>query len=162
MSPIERRLMRWTAAALVASFEALAQEEYGGERRIVVSISERRMVLVLGGQVVRSYKVAVGAPLTPSPPGVYQIVSLVRAPAWYQPGKVVPPGPLNPLGPRWMGLSLKGYGIHGTNTPRSIGEAKSHGCIRMRNDDVEELFELVRLGDVVELRPEPLGPPVKY
>ena len=51
-------------------------------------------------------------------------------------------------------MSQKGYGIHGTNSPRSIGKAKSHGCIRMRNSDVEELFELVDIGDVVELRPE--------
>jgi hypothetical protein len=50
-----------------------------------------------------------------------------------------------------MGLGYKGYGIHGTNMPNSIGRAASHGCIRMRNQDVEELFELVQVGDPVEL-----------
>jgi lipoprotein-anchoring transpeptidase ErfK/SrfK len=162
MAPIERRLMRWTVAVLVASAEALAQDERGGSRRIVVSTTERRLVLLLGGQVVRTYNVAVGAPSTPTPSGAFQVMSMVQAPAWYQPGKVVPPGPQNPLGPRWIGLSLKGYGIHGTNSPRSIGGAKSHGCIRMRNQDVEELFDLVRIGDVVELRAEALEQAVRY
>ncbi|HSW50215.1 MAG TPA: L,D-transpeptidase, partial [Bryobacteraceae bacterium] len=103
-----------------------------------------------------------GAPSTPSPSGIFQIASMVKSPAWYQTGKVVPPGPLNPLGPRWMGLSLKGYGIHGTNSPNSVGGAKSHGCIRMRNGDVEELFELVRVGDVVELHAEALEQAIRY
>ena len=103
---------------------------------------------------MKTYAVAVGAPETPSPTGTFQVVTRVPDPAWYQPGKVVPPGPGNPLGPRWIGLSQKGYGIHGTNSPRSIGKAKSHGCIRMRNADVEELFELIDVGDAVELRPE--------
>ena len=66
-------------------------------------------------------------------------------------GRVVPPGKANPLGTRWLGLSKKGYGIHGTNAPGSIGRNASHGCIRMRNRDVEELFELVAVGDMVEL-----------
>jgi lipoprotein-anchoring transpeptidase ErfK/SrfK len=64
---------------------------------------------------------------------------------------VVPPGPSNPLGTRWLGLSVKGFGIHGTNVPQSIGKNASHGCIRMRNSDVEELFELVQVGDAVEI-----------
>ena len=53
-----------------------------------------------------------------------------------------------------MGLSAAGYGIHGTNAPRSIGKAASHGCIRMRQRDVEELFELVGVGATVELHGE--------
>ena len=64
---------------------------------------------------------------------------------------VIPPGKANPLGTRWIGLSRKGYGIHGTNNPRSIGRRASHGCIRMRNRDVEELFEMVAVGDRVEI-----------
>ncbi len=151
MSPIEQRLMRWTAASLVAVAEALAQDERLS-RRIVVSIPDRQLILVIGGQPVRSYAVAVGAPATPTPIGSFQIVALVASPAWYQPGRVVPPGPRNPLGPRWIGLSRRGYGIHGTDSPRSIGGAKSHGCIRMTNEDVKELFTMVEVGDVVELR----------
>ena len=78
-------------------------------------------------------------------------------PTWYGPGRIVPPGKSNPLGTRWLGLSRKGYGIHGTNAPKSIGKRASHGCIRMRNHDIEELFELVSVGDTVELIGEPLA-----
>jgi lipoprotein-anchoring transpeptidase ErfK/SrfK len=98
--------------------------------------------------------VAVGAASTPSPVGTFTIVNRVTHPTYYRPGKVVPPGPRNPLGTRWIGLSQKGYGIHGTDAPTSIGYAKSHGCIRLRNADVERLFERVRAGDVVELHAE--------
>jgi lipoprotein-anchoring transpeptidase ErfK/SrfK len=66
----------------------------------------------------------------------------------------VAPGAANPVGTRWIGLSAKGFGIHGTTNPGSIGHAKSHGCIRLRNHDVERLFERVRPGDVVELHGE--------
>ncbi len=60
----------------------------------------------------------------------------------------------NPVGTRWLGLNLKGYGIHGTNAPRSIGPARSHGCIRLKNRDVEQLFAMLRVGDVVQIRGE--------
>jgi lipoprotein-anchoring transpeptidase ErfK/SrfK len=63
----------------------------------------------------------------------------------------VAPGKDNPLGDRWMGLSQKGYGIHGTNVQSSVGKSVSHGCIRMRKSDIEELFELVDVGATVEL-----------
>jgi lipoprotein-anchoring transpeptidase ErfK/SrfK len=154
MRRTEYHLLRILAAMIVAAVEAVAEERQGSTRRIVVSIPDRQLILIDNGRVVKTYAVAVGAPETPSPTGTFQVVTRVPDPAWYQPGKVVPPGPRNPLGPRWIGLSQKGYGIHGTNSPRSIGMAKSHGCIRMRNSDVEELFELVDIGDVVELRPE--------
>jgi lipoprotein-anchoring transpeptidase ErfK/SrfK len=100
------------------------------------------------------YDVAVGTPATPSPEGEFTIVNRLTDPTWYASGKAVRPGPANPLGSRWMGLSAPGYGIHGTNAPRSIGKAASHGCIRMRRRDVEELFELVGVGATVELRGE--------
>jgi lipoprotein-anchoring transpeptidase ErfK/SrfK len=154
MRRTEFHLLKVMAAMIVAAAEAYAEERQGSIRRIVVSIPDRQLILIENGRIVKTYAVAVGAPETPSPTGTFQVVTRVPDPAWYQPGKVVPPGPGNPLGPRWIGLSQKGYGIHGTNSPRSIGTAKSHGCIRMRNSDVEELFELVDIGDVVELRPE--------
>ena len=120
-------------------------------RRIVISIPDRKLALMDGDRIVKIYPVAVGAGVSPSPRGNYTIASRIPQPTYYAPGKVIPPGPANPLGTRWLGLSLKGFGIHGTNEPRSIGKRASHGCIRMRNADVEELFELVRAGDVVEL-----------
>ena len=120
-------------------------------RRLIVSIPDRKIVLIADGQVVKTYPIAVGKSSTPSPNGSFHIASRVVKPTWYQPGKMVGPGPANPLGTRWMGLGFKGYGIHGTNMPNSIGKAASHGCIRMRNHDVEELFELVQVGDPVDL-----------
>jgi lipoprotein-anchoring transpeptidase ErfK/SrfK len=154
MRRTEYHLLKVMAAMIVAAAEAYAEERQGSTRRIVISIPDRTLILIDSGRIVKTYAVAVGSPATPSPTGTFQVVTRVPDPAWYQPGKVVPPGPGTPLGPRWIGLSQKGYGIHGTNSPRSIGKARSHGCIRMRNPDVEELFELVDIGDVVELRPQ--------
>ena len=125
--------------------------ETPGRRRIIVSLLNRKLMLLEDGRLLRVYPVAVGSRKTPSPVGQFKVVSRVTFPTWYHEGKVIAPGRSNPVGTRWIGLSLKGYGIHGTNAPRSIGRSASHGCIRMRNQDVEELFELVRVGDPVEL-----------
>jgi L,D-transpeptidase ErfK/SrfK len=145
---------------LMAILAIAATDAVAGEKRIVVSIPDRKLVLLDGTRVVRIYDVAVGKASTPSPAGQFQIVNRVPNPTWYAPGKIVGPGQQNPLGTRWMGLSAKGYGIHGTNAPRSIGKAASHGCIRMRKHDLEELFELVNVGVPVELRSE--RPPVMF
>jgi L,D-transpeptidase ErfK/SrfK len=142
------------AAVLVAAGEALAQEAKPMARRIVISIPDRKLALVQDGRPVKIYQVAVGAAATPSPAGNFTVIARVSHPTWYGPGRVVPPGRSNPLGPRWIGLSRKGYGIHGTSNPRSIGRPASHGCIRMHNADVEELFGLVAIGDAVELYAE--------
>jgi lipoprotein-anchoring transpeptidase ErfK/SrfK len=117
----------------------------------VVSIPDRKLALLEGDKPIRIYDVAVGKAATPTPPGEYQIINRVPNPTWYWSGKVIPPGKDNPLGSRWMGLSIPGYGIHGTNAPYSIGKAASHGCIRMRKQDLEELFDLVDVGVTVEL-----------
>jgi hypothetical protein len=123
-------------------------------RRVVVSIPDRKLALIDGDRIVRIYPIAVGAPVSPSPVGTFSVVTRVTNPTYYRPGKVVGPGAGNPIGTRWIGLSVKGFGIHGTNDPRSIGFAKSHGCIRLRNQDVEQLFDELRAGDVVELHAE--------
>jgi lipoprotein-anchoring transpeptidase ErfK/SrfK len=122
-----------------------------GPRVIVVSLEDHKLALVEDGQVKKVYTVAVGKPSTPSPVGTYTIARRVKNPTYSHNGKVVPAGPGNPVGTRWMGLSVKGYGIHGTNEPRSIGKAASHGCIRMAQKDLEEMYELVGVGDTVEL-----------
>jgi lipoprotein-anchoring transpeptidase ErfK/SrfK len=121
---------------------------------ILVSIPDRQLALVDNGQVTKIYPIAVGANHTPSPKGNFTIISLVTNPTWSHKGKVAAPGKNNPVGSRWMGLSLKGYGIHGTNAPRSIGKAASHGCFRMGKRDIEELFALVHVGDTVAVRAE--------
>jgi lipoprotein-anchoring transpeptidase ErfK/SrfK len=120
-------------------------------RRIVVSIPHRKLALLDGDRVVKVYDVAVGAQNSPSPSGEFQIAQRLENPGYYHPGTVVAPGKGNPLGTRWIGLRAKGFGIHGTNRPQSIGKNASHGCIRLRNHDVEDLFARVRVGDRVSL-----------
>jgi lipoprotein-anchoring transpeptidase ErfK/SrfK len=124
------------------------------QRRLVVSIPDRKLALIENDELVHVYEVAVGASTSPSPIGTFTIVTRIPNPTYYRPGKVIGPGASNPLGTRWIGLNEKGYGIHGTDQPRTIGFAKSHGCIRLRNQEVEQLFERVRPGDIVELLAE--------
>lgn len=121
------------------------------KRVIVVSLEDRRLALLEDGKVVKTYPVAVGKSSTPSPVGTFAIERRVMNPTYSHDGRVVPPGPNNPVGSRWMGLSIKGYGIHGTNVPSSIGKAASHGCIRMGKADVEDFYSRVAVGDEVEL-----------
>jgi lipoprotein-anchoring transpeptidase ErfK/SrfK len=143
------------AAAVLTTVNVLAAEGTPtATRRVVVSIPDRKLALIENDRLVRVYPVAVGAPVSPSPVGTFTIVSRVSNPTYYKPGKVVGPGAANPIGTRWIGLSEKGYGIHGTDNPKSIGFAQSHGCIRLSNGDVERLFERVRAGDVVEIHAE--------
>ena len=145
--PEEKQASVKTQAAAVAASKPVVEEK----RVIVVSLEDRKLALVENGQVKKVYPVAVGKPSTPSPVGTFTIEHRAANPTYSHDGKVIPPGPGNPVGTRWMGLSIKGYGIHGTNEPRSIGKAASHGCIRMAKADVEELFQLVAVGDTVEL-----------
>lgn len=121
------------------------------KRVIVVSLEDHKLALVEDGKVKKVYTVAVGKPSTPSPVGTFTIARRVMNPTYSHEGRVVPPGPNNPVGTRWMGLSIPGYGIHGTNVPSSIGKAASHGCIRMARKDLEELYPMVEVGDTVEL-----------
>jgi lipoprotein-anchoring transpeptidase ErfK/SrfK len=121
------------------------------KRVIVVSLEDHKLALVEDGKVKKIYNVAVGKPSTPSPVGTFTIARRVMNPTYSHDGRVVPPGPNNPVGTRWMGLSIPGYGIHGTNVPSSIGKAASHGCIRMAKKDLEELYPMVQVGDTVEL-----------
>ena len=120
-------------------------------RVIVVSLEDRKLALVENGEVVKTYSVAVGKPSTPSPTGEFTIARRVMNPTYHHDGRTVLPGPRNPVGDRWMGLSEHGYGIHGTNEPNSIGKAASHGCIRMGKADIEDLYTRVEVGDQVEI-----------
>ncbi len=121
-------------------------------RQIVVSIADRKLAVMEAGQVLKIYPIAVGARTTPSPEGDFVIINHAKDPAYSHNGKVIEPGKNNPLGSRWMGLSQKGYGIHGTNVQSSVGKAASHGCFRMRKQDVEELYSMVQVGDTVTVR----------
>src|SRR5207249_5968282 len=152
------------ATVFLAAAEALAQDQQSpaseeteeSKRRVVISIADRKLAVIENGRVVKMYPTAVGADKTPSPTGVFKVVNRVPNPTWYGPQRqIVPPGKSNPLGTRWMGLSHRGYGIHGTNNQNSVGHNVSRGCIRMRKADVEELFEIVKVGDTVEMVSQP-------
>jgi lipoprotein-anchoring transpeptidase ErfK/SrfK len=123
-------------------------------RLIVISIPDRRLALLQDGKLIKTYPIAVGTRWTPSPEGEFTVINHAVDPVYRHKGMEIPPGEDNPLGDRWMGLSLKGYGIHGTNVPRSIGKAASHGCFRMARQDVEELYAQVKVGDRVIVRRE--------
>jgi lipoprotein-anchoring transpeptidase ErfK/SrfK len=123
---------------------------------IVVRRGSHRLYLYRGSHFRTSFGVAVGMPQYPTPLGSFWIASMQRNPWWYPPAtswaagaSPIPPGPGNPLGTRWMGLSWGGIGIHGTPDAASIGYSASHGCIRMRIPDAEWLFERVHVGTPV-------------
>lgn len=130
-------------------------------KAIVVDKSERTLYLYDGADLVKTYRVAVGMPGFPTPLGNFEIVQKRFLPTWSNPGSdwaktmpaYIPPGPGNPLGTRALNLNAAGIRIHGTNKISSIGTAASHGCIRMVRHDVEELYELVKVGTPVYVVP---------
>jgi lipoprotein-anchoring transpeptidase ErfK/SrfK len=150
--------VKWMVAGLLmAVADAAAQNQTAQQtpqRQILVSISDRKLALIEDGRVLKVYPVAVGAEESPSPSGEFKVVNRLDQPTYYHKGKVVGPGSANPLGTRWIGLNQAHYGIHGTNSPRSIGKAASHGCIRMGKRDLEEFFTLVKVGDTVVILAE--------
>jgi lipoprotein-anchoring transpeptidase ErfK/SrfK len=151
MVAVAAMVMAVQAMAQKAAEQQLAAQQNKAQRVIVVSLQDRKLALVEDGQVKKVYPVAVGKPSTPSPVGSFTIARRAANPTYHHNGKTVLPGPGNPVGTRWMGLSIPGYGIHGTNEPNSIGKPVSHGCIRMARKDLEEFYELVSVGDAVEL-----------
>jgi lipoprotein-anchoring transpeptidase ErfK/SrfK len=123
---------------------------------IVIHRGSNRLHLYSGMRPWRIFPVATGQASYPTPLGRFKIVVKWRNPWWYPPAspwatgsKPIPPGPGNPLGTRWMGLSAPGVGIHGTPDAASIGYSASHGCIRMRIPDAEWLFRHVEIGTTV-------------
>jgi lipoprotein-anchoring transpeptidase ErfK/SrfK len=135
----------------------------------------RRLLLVLtDGRELRRFPVAVGMPGWETPVGRFSVIEMAADPVWKHPAKgtLYPPGPGNPLGSRWIGfhrdcrdrsgfngheyLTVKGCataGFHGTNDRSSVGRAASHGCVRLFDEHVKELYSLVRLGTPVTVLP---------
>jgi L,D-transpeptidase ErfK/SrfK len=128
---------------------------------ILINIPQRMLFQFSQGKLLAAYPVGLGKPSWPTPKGEFKILSRVKNKTWKVPvsiqeemrreGKAVlqevPPGPDNPLGAHWLGLSLGGYGIHGTIAPSSVYHFRSHGCIRLHPDDIAELFDRVAVGD---------------
>lgn len=123
---------------------------------IVIRRGVNELRYYVGAHLVRTFGVATGQAVYPTPTGMWHIVDMQLNPWWRPPDspwakglKPIPPGPGNPLGTRWMGLDAAGVGIHGTPDDASIGYSASHGCIRMHIPDAEWLFQHVHLGTPV-------------
>ena len=126
--------------------------------RMLVDLSARWCVYLLGDEVAGSWPVGIGRPGEETPPGEYTIGDKIENPPWSRIGQeIIPFGdPRNPLGTRWMGWFRDGfktsYGFHGTSEPESVGLASSDGCIRLLRDDVERMFDILPIGAHVLVR----------
>src|SRR5512139_2778753 len=137
---------------------------------ILINLPQRMLFLFSQGSLAAAYPVGLGKPSWPTPERDFEIISRVKNKPWLVPKSIqeemraegkavlteVPPGPDNPLGAHWLGLSLWGYGIHGTIAPASVYHFQSHGCIRLHPDDVAELFDQVRVGTMGRLIYQPV------
>jgi L,D-transpeptidase ErfK/SrfK len=122
--------------------------------RVVVKLGLRRLELYDDDKLVKQYSVAVGQEDWQTPIGRFTVMEMLENPAWQHPitGAIVPTGPDNPLGSRWVGFWSDGefhIGFHGTNQEALIGQAVSHGCVRMLNADIEDLYQRIEKGTVV-------------
>lgn len=120
-----------------------------GKFSIFVDKSQNVLILKSGDEVVKVYNVSTGTNNS-TPVGTFKITSKLTDPVWFKSGAIVPPeSPDNVLGTRWMGFDLAGYGIHGTTEPDKIGQQVTAGCVRMRNEEVEQLYTFIPLGTEV-------------
>ncbi|HEY9644192.1 MAG TPA: L,D-transpeptidase [Coleofasciculaceae cyanobacterium] len=126
--------------------------------RLVLKIGERKVYVYQGNQLKASYPVAVGRAGWETPTGNFQVRAMVKNPGWTNPftGEVMPPGSDSPLGERWIEFWTDGQnaiGFHGTPDRDSVGRAASHGCVRMLNEDIRQLYAIVQLGTPVAVEP---------
>ena len=116
---------------------------------LVIDKSQNLLFLKRKGEIIKTYVISTGENNS-TPVGVFKIVIKLINPTWFKTGAVIPPdSPENILGTRWMGLDIEGYGIHGTREPEKLGQHVTSGCIRMSNEDVEELYGIVPMGTKV-------------
>lgn len=137
---------------------------------ITINVADLTLYWVREGVVMAAFPVGVGRSTWETPPGHYTIVGRRRDPIWHVPRSIqmemkekgepvkkkVPAGADNPLGKYWLQLSASGYGIHGTNAPWTVGKYTTHGCVRLRPDDIEWLFNRVPNDTTVDIIDEPI------
>lgn len=126
--------------------------------RLIIRLKKRRVYVYRGKNLQITYPIAVGRPGWETPVGQFQIIAMLRNPGWTNPltGEVIPAGLDSPLGDRWIAFWTDGknyVGFHGTPDRVSVGKAASHGCIRMFNENVRALFEMVSIGTSVTVEP---------
>ena len=130
-----------------------AEETPKVEKRVAINSASRIMAFYENGVKVAEYPIGLGKVSTPTPVGYFKILTKEINPPWIDPQDpeyIVSSGPDNPLGYRWMQIHGN-YGIHGTNRPDSIGGYVSNGCVRMREEDVEKIFDAVEVGTPVDI-----------
>ncbi len=125
-------------------------------RTIVVNKAYRLLFVMEDSEIQQVIPVCIGkGGESETPTGTFAIINIIHNPNWYFEGKTYKPyveDKENGLGICWMGISLSGYGLHGTNEPLSPGKNLSHGCVRMNNSDVEKLSKISFVGESVEIR----------
>lgn len=120
-----------------------------GNFSVVIDKSQNLLFLKRDGDVIKTYIVSTGTDNS-TPIGTFTIANKLKNPTWYKTGAVISPdNPENILGTRWLGFDFKGYGIHGTTEPEKLGEQVTLGCVRMSNDQVEELYDIIPVGTEV-------------
>ena len=125
---------------------------------LILRIGERQLYVYRGDVLTTTFPVAVGRPGWETPTGNFAVSYMLENPGWTHPftGDMMPPGPNNPLGDRWIAFWTDGHheiGFHGTPNRDSVGKAASHGCVRLLNEDVRELYTLVKPGTLVTILP---------
>lgn len=125
--------------------------------RLVVDLSDRQLNLYQKGKLISTHDVAIGQPGWETPTGTFEVTTMEKNPAWEHPitGEIIPSGSDNPLGSRWIGFTETPdgqIGFHGTNEPQFLGQAVSHGCIRVDDTEIQEIFDRVGEGTPVIVR----------
>lgn len=124
-----------------------------GDFTIVADKSENILTVTYNGEYFKTYRIGTGKH-DKTPTGDTKVTDRIVHPTWWQPdGKAIPYGsPDNLLGTHWLALDIRGYGIHGTWEPETIGKHESEGCIRMHNRDIEELYTIIPIGTPVTIK----------
>ncbi|MBW4468593.1 MAG: L,D-transpeptidase [Pegethrix bostrychoides GSE-TBD4-15B] len=128
------------------------------QTQLVIDLSDRQLLLYQDGRLHSRFEIAVGKAGWETPAGSFNVISMSKDPVWQNPitREVVTDPAKNPLGSRWIGFWTDGthqIGLHGTNETELIGQAVSHGCVRMHDSDVQALFEQVAIGTPVLVQP---------
>ncbi|MBD2004610.1 MULTISPECIES: L,D-transpeptidase [Cyanophyceae] len=155
LSPVtEPKLPPLGSPSLYLPIEEASPTSTLTDTQLVIKLSDRKVYVYRDKQVKGSYPIAVGKAGWETPTGTFKVIAMQRNPSWEHPwsGKVIPPGADNPLGARWIGFWTDGknfIGFHGTPQEQLVGQAVSHGCIRMRNKDILALYAQVAIGTPV-------------
>jgi L,D-transpeptidase ErfK/SrfK len=154
----DKGFTQWLRGLSFAAEESSEAKSKAVSTELVLSLKSRLLEVRVPGEMPVLYEVAVGQADWQTPVGEFKVINKLENPAWQHPitKEAIPPGPENPLGTHWIGFWSDGkaqIGFHGTDQEDLIGEAVSHGCVRMRNKDIQRLFQQVDEGTSVKVVP---------